>query len=168
MLKELENYLYRIQDLHKLVVDVISGVPSGGLNFSPIVMPDMQISNSLAQLAVHIAGAEHFWIGEVIGGMPPTRDREAEFMTRARNSGELQDRLDKVLAETKAVLSKLAPEDLDKIRLVNDKEVPTRWAILHVIDHTALHLGHMELTYQLWAKGDNRPTPTWISRLPPR
>jgi hypothetical protein len=168
MIKELDNYLFRIRDLHKLVGDVISGVPSGGLNFSPIALPEMQVSNTLAQLTMHIAGAEHFWIGEAIGGMPPTRDRDAEFRSRVRNSGELQEQLDKVLAETNAVLGSLQLQDLDRIRIVNEKEVPTRWAILHVIEHTALHLGHMELTYQIWAKGDNRPTPTWVSRLPPR
>ena len=43
--------------------------------------------------------------------------------------------------------------------------VPVRWAILHVIDHTALHLGHMQITYQLWMGGQRGPSPRWYERL---
>ena len=51
MLKEIENYLQRIDDLHKQVIDVITDVPSDGLNFIPIHLPELQVSNSLAMLA---------------------------------------------------------------------------------------------------------------------
>ena len=168
MLKELENYLQRLEDLHKQVVEVINGVPSDGLNFVPIHLPDLQVSNSMAALAVHIAGAEHYWIGEVIAQMPPTRDRDAEFKTRAKGSNDLIAKINNAFAETRSILGNLSEDDLGSLRNVEDHDVPVRWAILHVIDHTALHLGHMQLTYQLWAKGDSKPSPFWFSRLPPR
>jgi hypothetical protein len=41
-----------------------------------------------------------------------------------------------------------------------------RWGILHVIDHTSLHLGHMQITYQLWNEGKSKPSPRWFERLP--
>lgn len=168
MLKEIENYLQRLDDLHKQVIDVITDMPSDGLNYIPIQLPELQVSNSIAMLTAHIAGAEHFWIGEVIARMPPTRDRPAEFKTRIRRSSELVALLDKISSETHAILAALSPEDLDSTREVEERLVPVRWAILHVIDHTALHLGHMQLTYQLWARGDNKSSPFWFSRLPPR
>jgi uncharacterized damage-inducible protein DinB len=168
LLKELENYLLRLEDLHKQVIAVIHEVPGDGLNFTPIVIPDLQVSNSLAALAVHIAGAEHYWIGEVVAGLMPTRDRAAEFKTKVRFSAELVTRLKNAYAESNTILARLTEADLEKIRKVEDHDVPVRWAILHVIDHTALHLGQMQLTYQLWAKGDSKPSPFWFSRLPPR
>jgi uncharacterized damage-inducible protein DinB len=168
LLKELENYLLRLEDLHKQVASVITEMPSDGLNYVPIVLPEVQVSNSLAALAAHIAGAEHYWIGEVIGGLAPSRDRAAEFKTKTRFYSELVNRLNGVLAESRAILARLSEADLEQIRLVEGREVPVRWAILHVIDHTALHLGHMQLTYQLWAKGDSKSSPFWFSRLPPR
>jgi uncharacterized damage-inducible protein DinB len=168
MLKEMENYLQRLDDLHKQVLEVISGVPSDGLNFEPIHLPQLQVSNSLAELTAHIAGAEHFWIGEVIAKMPPTRDRDAEFKTKVRGSNDLVAKINTVSGETHAILAALNPADLDSEREVDERLVPVRWAILHVIDHTALHLGHMQLTYQIWARGDSKPSPTWFSRLPPR
>ena len=168
MLSELDNYLQRIEDLHKQIIDLIENMPREGLNFFPITLPDLQVSNSLAVLTTHIAGAEHYWIGEVIGGLPATRDRASEFAIRVRNPAPLIDMLNDVLAETKGVFARLSENDLDKTYEVEEKMVPGRWAILHVVDHTSLHLGHMQLTYQLWAKGDNKSSPFWFSRLPPR
>jgi uncharacterized damage-inducible protein DinB len=109
--------------------------------------------NSLAVLAAHVAGAEHFWIAEVIGRRPATRDRDAEFRTVAADAAELVRRLDAVAAETAEVLSSLSEADLNGVRVASDREVTVRWGILHVIDHTALHLGHMQITYQLWKTG---------------
>ncbi len=168
LLSELENYIFRIKDLHGQIIDMIDGVPRDGLNFIPIVLPQLQVSNSLANLAAHIAGAEHFWIGEVIGGLPPTRDRDAEFALKVKNSQPLIESLNKTFEETNTIFSRLTEADLSKLYTVEDKDVPGRWAILHVVEHTALHWGHMQITYQLWAKGDNRPSPFWFSRLPPR
>ncbi len=168
MLSELNNYLQRIEDHHKQIVDLIDGLPRDGLNFFPITVPELQVSNSVAVLTAHVAGAEHRWIGEVIGGLPVTRDRDLEFAIRVKNAAPLIDMLNSTLAETRSVFSRLTENDLDKEYEVEEKMVPGRWGVLHVIDHTSLHLGHMQLTYQLWAKGDSKSSPFWFSRLPPR
>jgi hypothetical protein len=73
--------------------------------------------------------------------------------------------LDGVAAETREVLSTLGAEELEGTREARGREVPVRWCILHVIDHTALHLGHMQLTYQLWRGGEGKPSPRWFERL---
>jgi len=166
MLSELDNYLQRIEDLRRQVRNLIAGLPAQALNWRPTEARDEHVTNSLAVLAAHIAGAEHFWIAEVIGGAPPTRDRDAEFATRASDAAELIRLLEETGAETRRVLASLSPGDLDGAREVSGRTVPVRWAILHVIDHTALHLGHMQLTYQLWAGGRSKPSPFWFERLP--
>jgi uncharacterized damage-inducible protein DinB len=168
LLNELDNYLQKIQDHHKQIIDLIDDLPREGLNFFPITLPDLQVSNSIAVLTTHIVGAEHHWIGEVVGGLPVTRDRASEFTIRVRNAAPLIEMLNNTLAETRTIFSKLSENELDKVYEVEEKMVPGRWAILHVIDHTSLHLGHMQLTYQLWAKGDSKSSPFWFSRLPPR
>ncbi|HTX80494.1 MAG TPA: DinB family protein [Longilinea sp.] len=168
MLSELENYLQRIEDHHRQIIEMIDDMPREGLNFFPIVVPQMQVSNSIAILAMHVAGAEHHWIGEVVGGLPVTRDRDTEFTVRVRNSSPLIEILNNTLAETKSIFAKLTEADLSRIYEVDEKQVPGRWAILHVIDHTALHLGQMQITHQIWAKGDSRSSPMWFSRLPPK
>ena len=166
MLSELDNYVHRIEDLHRQVSDLIASLPAEALNWRPIEGDKDRAFNSLAILAAHIAGAEHFWIAEVIGGRPPTRDRDAEFATHATHAAQLVRVLDKTEMETREVLSSLREGDLDGVREVEGRMVPVRWGILHVIDHTALHLGHIQLTYQLWMGGQSKPSPFWFERLP--
>jgi uncharacterized damage-inducible protein DinB len=168
VLSELENYLQRIEDLRGQICDLITDLSPEGLNWRPIEGTDDHTTNSMAVLAAHVAGAMHFWIGEVVGEYPPSRDRETEFRVEASSAAELCELLAKAGAETREVFAALQPADLDGVRQVNDHTVPVRWGILHVIDHTALHLGHMQLTYQLWRGGPGTQTVRWFQRLPPK
>lgn len=166
MLTELENYIQRIEDLRRQVGELIADLPAEALNWRPIQGDQEHSTNSLAVLAAHVAGAEHFWIGEIIGGFPPSRNRDAEFLTQAPDASGLVRRLEEVGAETRAVFSSLAAADLDGARQAQGRTVSVRWGILHIIDHTALHLGHMQITYQLWIGGQSKPSPHWVERLP--
>ena len=166
LLSELENYLNRIEDLHSQINRLLAELSADGLNWRPLDSGEGHDMNSLAVLATHVAGAEHFWITEVIAGREATRDREAEFAVKANSAVELLQLLDRTLSETRSILSSLPDSELSQMRTARGKDVPVRWAILHVIDHTALHLGHMQITYQLWARGQAKPSPYWADRLP--
>jgi uncharacterized damage-inducible protein DinB len=163
---ELQHYLQLINDLRSQVRALIADLPAEALNWRPIEGTDEHATNSLAVLAAHVAGAEHFWIAEVIGRRSATRDRDAEFRTVAADAAELVRRLDAVAAETAELLSSLSEADLNGVRVARGREVTVRWGILHVIDHTALHLGHMQLTNQLWMGGKSKPSPFWFERVP--
>jgi uncharacterized damage-inducible protein DinB len=164
-LSEIENYLQRIENLRGQIRDLIANLPVEALNWRPIDTEDHAV-NSLAVLATHVAGAEHFWIAEGIGRYPATRNREAEFVTRATDAAQLVQLLEKSGQETREILSNLPEAELNSILQVGDRTVPVRWAIVHVIDHTALHLGHMQITYQLWQGGQSARSPRWFERLP--
>lgn len=166
MVSELENYQQRIDDLCGQINDLLTGLPPEALNWRPIEGTDDHATNSLAVLATHVAGAIHFWIAEVVGGQPPTRDREAEFRVEASSASELCEMLAKAGAEAREVFAALEPADLAGVREIKGRTVPVRWGIIHVIDHTALHLGHMQLTYQLWRGGPGTQAPRWFERLP--
>jgi uncharacterized damage-inducible protein DinB len=165
VLSELGNYLQRIEDLRRQVRDLIADLPAEALNWQPLGGGAECPTNSLAILAAHVAGAEHFWIGEVVGGLPPTRDRDAEFATEAGTPAGLLLLLDNVAAETRQVFADLDQAALEGTRQARGRTIPVRWCILHVVDHTALHLGHMQLTYQLWQGGEGKPSPFWHERL---
>jgi uncharacterized damage-inducible protein DinB len=165
MFPELDNYLQRIEDLRGQVARLVADLPAEALNWRPIAGKDEQVTNSLAVLATHIAGAEHFWIAEVVGRLPLTRDRDAEFLIEVADGERLLRRLAMVEAETRGIFRALEPADLEETRLVRGRVVPVRWCILHVIDHTALHLGHMQLTYQLWRGGQSVHSPLWFERV---
>jgi uncharacterized damage-inducible protein DinB len=165
VIPELEGYLEMIEDLRGQVGRLIADLPVQALNWRPIESVDEHATNSLAVLAAHVAGAEHFWIGEVVGARPPTRDRDAEFEVEVEGAAKLIRRLERIGSETRAVFSALSEADLEGVREARGRSVPVRWCILHVIDHTALHLGHMQLTYQLWMGGQGGPSPRWFERL---
>ena len=167
MISELDNYLNRLDDLHGQVSNLLADLPVEALNWRPIEGKDDHVTNSLAILTAHLAGAEHFWIAEMIGGQPATRDRDAEFATVAASTAEILQILEKVSRETRDALSALSESDLNGTRQVRDRTVSVRWGILHVIDHTSLHLGHMQITYQLWTGGKSIHSPLWFERLPP-
>jgi uncharacterized damage-inducible protein DinB len=162
---ELANYLQMIDDLRGQVRDLIAGLPAEALNWRPLESSEEHATNSLGVLATHIAGAEHFWTAEVVGGLPPSRDRDAEFAIRAASASELVGLLEQVGEETREIFSTMSETDLDGTREARGRVIPVRWCILHVIDHSALHLGHMQLTYQLWMGGQHGPSPRWFERV---
>ena len=168
MLPEVESYLERIEDLCGQIIKLIGDLPSEALNWRPIEGEGEHGTNSLAVLAAHVAGAERFWIGESLGNRPPSRVREAEFAVKVADASDLVRGLEEAEVETREVLSTLTRDDLEGVRQVRGRAVPVRWCILHVIDHTALHLGHMQLTYQLWIGGQGLHSPRWFERLESR
>ena len=166
MITELANYLERLEDLRGQISGLFAGLPAEALNWMPLPGTGDHATNSLAVLAAHTAGAEHFWIAEVVGGRPATRDREAEFATQAASSAEIVRLLENTSRETREVFLTLKDTDLEDTRQTAGRTVPVRWCLLHVIDHTSLHLGHMQVTFQLWAGGRSVRSPLWFERLP--
>ena len=169
MLTELECYYHRINDLRNQINQLITGCSTEALNWRPLQSngdPNEQSINSIAILCEHIAGAEDYWISEIIGNSPEIRNRIAEFLIIAQDKSELIKRLDKTNQRTSDVFKNLSNDALNEFRIVDGHEVHVRWGIVHVIDHTALHLGHMQITYQLYNKGVGIQSPFWYERLP--
>ena len=165
MLREAAAYLERIEDLREQISSILQTLPQEALNWRPDESSENHAMNSIAVLATHAAGAELFWIGEVVGGLPTIRDRTAEFETVVGDTAVLQQTLQTIRQQTRTILQNLTQEDLNGTRQARDRIVPTRWALLHVIDHTALHLGHIQITAQLWQGGQAVDSPRWFQRL---
>jgi len=147
MMPMLQDYFDRLQFLHVDFRRAIEGLPPEALDWSPGL--DM---NSTAVLAVHTAGSERYWIGDVIGRDPSGRVRESEFQARGLTAAELLARLDAALAHSQSVIDRLTPADLEKkcTTLRDGREVSVAWALSHTLEHTAIHLGHVQLMRQLW------------------
>jgi uncharacterized damage-inducible protein DinB len=137
----------RFQELHSGMEDVLQGLPQGALDWVPGAG-----MNSLAVLAVHTAGSQRYWVGDVVAGEPSGRDRDAEFRVRGLDAAQLVERLQRSLRFSRGALDGLSLEDLSALRTspANPREFTVGWALAHALDHTALHLGHMQLTRQMW------------------
>ena len=150
MLKEVEAYLTKLGDLRNQAKTLLEGLPTEALDWRPIRGEGELATNSLAVMAVHLAGSQTYWMKEIIGRTPIQRDREAEFATRGVPATELKARLDAASRVCEEVLSSLTEAQLEEGRQFRDRTVTARWGILHVMEHFATHLGHMQLTRQLW------------------
>jgi len=152
MRPEFSGIFEYLQYLHEGIFLAFHDLPQEALDWLP--GPEM---NSLAVNVMHTAGAQRYWIGEVVGGDPAHRDRAAEFMTQGLPAPALQARLEAALSHTAQTLEKLRPENLGGLRLSprDGRRVSVNWCLSHAIGHTALHLGHMQIIRQLW---DQRKT----------
>jgi len=149
-MQEIQAYLASLNELRAQVKTLLEGLPAEALDWQPIQGEGELATNSLAVLAAHLAGSETFWMKEIIARQPVQRNRDAEFQTRKADVSKLMAGLDFAGAASKEVLSTLREGQMEEERDVRGRKVTVRWAILHVFEHTALHLGHMQLTRQLW------------------
>jgi uncharacterized damage-inducible protein DinB len=149
MSAELQHYLAFFESLHRKIGELLAGLPPEALNWRPTTT-DGEATNSIAVLVTHTLGAERFWIGEIWGGRPVGREREAEFRVTVNDLATLQAALAEADSFLRAALSETPAERLELALTARGETVTGRWAVLHALEHTALHLGHLQLTAQLW------------------
>jgi uncharacterized damage-inducible protein DinB len=142
-----QNYLNQLNELHTNIEQAIQGLPQEALDWSP-----GEGMNSIAVLIVHLTGAERYWIGDVALEDPSSRDRAAEFRAGGIPLDALQARLADSSAYAQMALTRLVLGDLEQERVSHrdDRKFSVGWALLHALEHTALHLGHIQITRQLW------------------
>jgi uncharacterized damage-inducible protein DinB len=142
-----QDYLDRLEDLHKNIEQAIQGLPQEALDWSP-----GEGMNSIDVLVVHLTGAERYWIGDVAAGEPSGRDRSAEFRADGLPFEVLQKRLYEAIEYARNALNTLTLQDLGQERVSqrDGRKFSVSWALLHAIEHAATHLGHIQLTCQLW------------------
>jgi hypothetical protein len=127
--------------------ETLKDLPQAALDWIP--GPGM---NSLSVLIVHATGAERYWIGDVACQDPSGRNRQAEFEVKGLEIAELANRLDRSLVYVEGVTKNLTLDKLQEMRISprDDQKFTTGWALAHALEHTALHLGHAQVTRQLW------------------
>jgi uncharacterized damage-inducible protein DinB len=141
-----EAYFDVLEALHEGCQSQLSGLTQEELDWCP-----NDGMNSVAILAAHIAGAERYWIGDVVMGEASGRDRDKEFSTTGVSEDVLSGLLDSALGYTREAFSRLATDHLAEVRISprDGREYTVAWSIAHVLEHTALHLGHIQITKHL-------------------
>jgi hypothetical protein len=147
MITFFEALAERFHDLHGEVKRDLQALPPTALDWKP--GPEM---NSVSVIVVHLTGAERFLVGDVVMQESSNRNRDLEFQAQGMSKEELTHRLDDTEAYLRNAMGKLSLSDLDTTR-INPRygdQVTVAWALLHALDHAALHLGHINLTVQMW------------------
>lgn len=145
---------FTLTRLFRLVLREISDLSDAELNRELPFQP----SNTLYQLGVHIAGSARWWTITNTGGTNFSRDRAAEF-TAIGTGVDLFADFALLISQVESQLGALAAADLDRPVTMPGASIsywPTsgpltqRDAVLHAVEHTGLHLGHIQLTRQVF------------------
>lgn len=141
------DYLDRLRVLHDEIHKAIADLPQEALDWVP--HPEM---NSIAVLVTHAMGAERFWVGDVAVSSSSERVRAEEFAVSGVPVAHLQSLLDETLAFVEATLASLSLDGLAELRTSPNHEGPftVGWCLVHALEHTAVHTGHIQLMCQLW------------------
>jgi uncharacterized damage-inducible protein DinB len=147
MRKYYEAMLEHFREMHAEVLKALDALPPEALDWSP--GPEM---NSLTVLVMHITGSERYWVGDVVKGTPSFRDREAEFQARSVDVAALKQRLADLDAYEAGALETLKVRDLESFKVSprDGRSVTVAWALLHALEHTSVHVGHIEVLVQQW------------------
>ncbi len=154
MLRFFEDYLDRLAYIHSDYKKAIAGLSVEALDWVPGT--DM---NSLCVLVVHTMGAQRFLVGDVASHISSNRVRSTEFEAKGLDEASLIKRLDDTFAFTREAVSKFTLDDLSAIRelpagankpATSMDTLTVGWALEHALSHSALHLGHAQITRQLW------------------
>ena len=108
--------------------------------------------NSLCVLVVHTTGAARFWIGIAVDDVP-NRNRALEFQARGLSTAELKAHFTRLEDFVGSALERITLADLATIHPIPNQDmepVAGGWGLLHALEHTGLHLGHAQITRQLW------------------
>lgn len=146
MISQFETALKILKDLHGEILSLLEAVGPEGMNWTP----EMEDVNSMYAIANHTILSQYWWIQENLNQEVIERNRPAEFTTRADSLECLRVLYNEIETLTQDVLGKILQQETKANRQVRERQVTIEWIVLHVIEHTALHLGHMQLMKQLW------------------
>ena len=149
---EASSFINVLERIMRTALDQFKDIADVDLN-RPLELPE---SNTAFALATHLIGSAEYWVLEAAGGRPVQRQRLAEFHATGSGS-ELVARYQRWEVAMREVLAALPDERLGQIANVDARYHPsldralmtTRDALLHAVEHCALHQGHLELTRQL-------------------
>jgi hypothetical protein len=138
---ELTMLLAYLDQQREAIIWKLEGLADNQVRWRPLTQ-----ANSLLNLIVHLTGVERWWSEQVLAGNAIDRDRDAEF-------GELPE----VAVSQARDAYRVATERTNEIaRAMNlddacrgEAGYSVRWVLLHLIEETARHAGHADITREL-------------------
>lgn len=127
----------------------------GKLNEEQIWARGHENQNAVGNLALHLQGNVRQWIISTLGGEKFQRERDAEFAARGGlYAPELASRLRDTVEQAATILTELPTEKLLAHYEVQKYEVTGVEAVLHVVEHFAMHTGQIIFATKLLTNED--------------
>jgi uncharacterized damage-inducible protein DinB len=145
---EAQGLLAELSNIHQRTKAAVEKLGDDGVNWRPSA-PD---SNPASVIVSHMCGSEAAWVGEYVGGVPAHRVRTTEFQSPQKTVKGLVALVNRLEASSQAAISKHTSASLNKLAVTGRPEFKgtLRDCVLHALTHEAEHVGHLELTLQLW------------------
>ena len=143
------------EQLHHQIREELTGLDDHGLNWSP-----GEGANTIAIIVTHLLGSEAETL-RCVAGVACVRDREAEFVSKARPMGDILGELESADRRLRA----LQPEiDAHRLRRVlglatlpdHEQRSGLTWLVGNY-GHAREHVGHIQLTKQLYRAASSAP-----------
>ena len=142
-----KDFQERFSNAHHELLKVLNALPEEAMDWVP-----GEEMNSTAVLIAHVAGSARYWVGDMALGEDSQRVRQDEFDMTGSSKAMLIASLEGSMAYIQDALTKLAIEDLARIvkRPNFDQSFSVGWCLLHALEHTTEHVGHLQILQQLW------------------
>ncbi len=140
----------QVQKFHKALEEIRTNTFQriAELNDTQINWAPKDGYNSIGVIIKHMLGAEKFWVGEKVGGIPAHRNRDDEFRGPI-SKAELQKRKEEVSTLTAQSLEKLTDQDLGKKFATAREEKPLEEYLMWITGHMSQHQGQVYLMKKL-------------------
>lgn len=158
---EIATYRRLFDDKYAELAELVEGLPAAALLWKPFEQsPWKGPSSSLGYIITHAISSTVYLLrqAEYVAGRIEWEavdgDEGAEEFSQAnQDPAYLQARVARTQEYVRQMLASLASSDLDQSRAHprNPQRILTvRFAIGHAIEHLSQHIGHGQLTRQLW------------------
>ncbi|MGI8856811.1 MAG: DinB family protein [Thermomicrobiales bacterium] len=134
------------------IANVVNELPPEALAWRP----GDETTNAIAQIVRHVVAWQPWYLGVALGDPVPLDDealnqKQADSLDNSpTTAAALRALVETTRAQTAAALERMGTLDLDEeIEPYGDPE-PRSFYLSGAIDHAAEHIGHAELTRQLW------------------
>jgi uncharacterized damage-inducible protein DinB len=126
------------------------------------------VTNSAANLALHVAGNLQHFVGAVLGSTGYVRNREVEFSRSAGSRVEVKAELDAAIRVVQQVLPGLSAETLSArypLDMVPGKQIETGFFLQHLCSHASFHLGQAGYLRRALTGDARSSTPVSLSTI---
>ena len=158
---ELATYRELFADKYAELDELLADLPDEALLWKPFESSPWQgPCNSIGELTAHAASSTvyllrraEYCLGRRAWAEVDGDEGSEEFGPANHELGYLQARVARTHAYVNQLLDSLTPADLEATRAhpKRPREFSARHDIVHALDHLAQHIGHGQLTRQLWA-----------------
>jgi Protein of unknown function (DUF1572) len=123
-------------------------------NESDLWLVSGEITNSAANLALHLCGNLQHFVGTILGHTEYVRQRELEFSAKNTERSEIIRQIGSTITVLSDILSGLSPEDLKKDYPVQifGEPMTTEFFLIHLTSHLGYHLGQINYHRRILSK----------------